>query len=211
MLTDRPDKPPLLVPEVPFLLTARWQDGPEDGYQVYIAAAEYPGAPPREYAIGESISSPVMLVERAELPITLQLIRDPDAGGWRFDYLGGPEYFTPPPPVSELAPNVAPTPMAPAQLSAQAEAMLRESIGIPPGSSIPEPAGPLPPEERSGEPYRFDPTPHMDLQTAEPAPPIPPPAPPGPEPTESPRLPAPVPPPGKPLGTYGDQTVPFAH
>jgi hypothetical protein len=64
-----------------------------------------------------------------------------------------------------------------------------------------------------GEPYTFDPSPHMDLGTAEPPSPIPPPAPPGPPPPPGAQTspPNPVPPPARPLGSVGDQSVPFAH
>jgi hypothetical protein len=92
--------------------------------------------------------------------------------------------------------------------------MLRESLGIPAGEPLPEPAGALPVAEQPEQPYRFDPTTHMDLSRAEPAPPLPPPAPPGPEPDPGAQL-GPqnvVPPPqARHPGAVGDASTPFAH
>jgi hypothetical protein len=77
------------------------------------------------------------------------------------------------------------------------ELQLREAVG----------------DQLDGEPYRFDPSDHMDLATAEPPAPIPPPAAPGPpvSPGAQTAPPNPVPLPSRPLGTFGDQSVPFAH
>jgi hypothetical protein len=81
-----------------------------------------------------------------------------------------------------------------------------------PAHQLSEAVGPELPTENP-EPYVFDPTDHMDLQTAEPAPPLPPPAPPGGPPPDGAQTapPNPVPPPGRPLGAYGDQSIPFQH
>jgi hypothetical protein len=79
---------------------------------------------------------------------------------------------------------------------------------------IPVPQGQLPPEERSEEPYRFDPARHMDLSMAEAAPALPPPAPVGPEPAPGAAVyagPALVPTQDKQHGAFGDASVPFAH
>ncbi len=92
--------------------------------------------------------------------------------------------------------------------------MLREAIGLPPDAPIPDPAGPLPPEQQPDEPYRFDPTRHMDLGVAEPAPPLPPPAPPGPPPPAGAQtfiVPPAPPPQTHDHGAFGDGSVPFAH
>lgn len=222
-LTDRP-RPSPLEPGSPFLLVAWWFP-PEtvEPSSLHIAISERPGIPPHEFVVHRPLADPIAEVERSELPIALQLVRKAPSGAWAFEYLGGPEHFAPPqaipaPAQPELYAPVfsdPPRPQTADELSAGAEAMLRESLGIPPGAPIPEPQGPLPPEERGSQPYRFDPRPHMDLNRAEAAPQLPPPAPPGPAPlpggqtfagpseAEVPRRP--------PLGSYGDQSVPFAH
>jgi hypothetical protein len=205
-LATPPQPPQLLASGLPFLLTAWWWTWDQTGAErrerpgVVIAAAEYPGAHSHEFAIGRPLCVPIEQVELYELPIALQLVRR--GSEWAFDYLGGPELFSSPAP---------PTLRTPEQIRGAEEAMLRESLGIPPDQPIPEPQGPLPAEDRPEQPYRFDPTPHMDLSTAEAPAPLPPPAPPGPPPAEQSRLPAPVPPPGKPLGAFGDASQPFAH
>jgi len=202
-LTTAPNTPNLLRPDAAFLLTAHWPAPPDS---LRIAASVHPGAYTHEYAIGGRLAEQVALVEHAELPIALVLRQRED--GWAFDYLGGPEWF------DAHSAHSPPVPRSAQELGEAEQAMLRQSLGIPDGAPLPEPQGPLPPAEQPSEPYRFDPTPHMDLQTADPAPELPPPAPPGPDPDPGaqtspvPRIP---PPKKKGLGAYGDQSVPFAH
>jgi hypothetical protein len=203
-LATPPDTPNLIRPDAPFLLTAFWA---WDGPGLKIAACVYPGAPLHEYLIRDHLAEQVARVDYGELPIVLTIRKRRD--GWAFDYLGGPEWFA-----SRLPSAEPPQLRTPAELSEGEEAMLRESLGIPPTAPIPQPQGPLPPSERPEEPFRFDPTPHMDLSTADAPAEIPPPAPPGPEPAPGaetspvPRIPPPV---KKGLGSFGDRSHPFPH
>jgi hypothetical protein len=182
-----------LIPGVPFALTAAWQT-PSGAWEI---AAEHGTGARHEYLVGGELAAQLEQIspEGSELPIMLQLGRG-DQGQWRFMYLGA-----------------AGRALAPEELNQGAQQQLRESLGIPATSPLPTPQGPLPPDERPAEPLRFDPTPHMDLSRAEPPVPLPAPAPPGPPPDPAAQTApsAPVPEPGRPLGSYGDKTVPFAH
>lgn len=93
-------------------------------------------------------------------------------GGWRLYWRGRME--------SGWSDSV---PKSVEELSDSAQLMLRDSLGIPDGEPVPIPAGELPTAERPAEPYRFDPSPHLDLSKAEVAPPLPPPVPIGPQPS----------------------------
>lgn len=227
-LTRVPPSPILPDPGQPFVVYALWIEGPE-GHAfltrpdlgapdhpdalVKMAIANVPGGPLVEVAVGGSLAEQIAQVYADELPLVLALhLAQVDGHGeWRFTMIGED-----PAEVWQIPADVQPQPPRPLsleELNAGAEEQLRESLGIPPGEPIPEPAGQLPPDEQSDEPYRFDPTRHMDLGKAEPAPPLPAPAAPGPAPLESAQtshVPE-LPPAGKPIGSYGDATVPFAH
>jgi hypothetical protein len=221
-----PPNPPPLLRDAPFLLTAWWWDYTAarwdwdrhletDPPYFHIAAAEYPGDWPHEYVLGAQLATPIAQVDLDELPIALALRFTPDRG-WHFEYLGGAEFFRPadvePPPAP-----VAPTPMSPDQLSGQAEAMLRQSLGLGADDPLPPPAGELPVAEQPEAPYRFDPHPHMDLTKAEPPPAFhgeapataPPAAPPPPDARTSPA--APVPEPAPPGPAPASNAEPFVH
>ncbi len=209
-LTAPPPRRRLPDPTVPFVLYAVWGDAK----RAEVAVSNIPGGALGEFAVGGRLAEQVSQVLPEELPIclTMQLAKvgpeGQERGEWVFEYLGSPdEVFAVP---AELQPN-PPRPQTVAELNSSAETMLRESLGIPEGEPIPEPAGPLPPEQRPEEPYRFDPTPHMDLTVAEAAPPLPEPAPPGPTPAPNGQTsPVPqIPPPARGLGSYGDKSIPF--
>lgn len=183
---------------------------------VCFSAANIPGGPLGEFAVSGSLAVPLSQVHPSELPIALSLrLGQVDGHGvWEFDYLGQSDAFAeiwrvPP----DVQPN-GPTPLTPDQLNAGAENMLREALGLPDDMPLPEPGGQLPPEEANEEPYRFDPTRHMDLTAADPPPPLPeptaaaPPPPPGAQEFFAPPIP---PPQSKNHGAFGDATVPFAH
>jgi hypothetical protein len=230
-LTDAPLTRLLPEPGQPFVVYAIWVEdtagrfhpprpelGPPnpDAAVVKFAAANLPGGPLGEFAVSGSLADPISRVYREELPIALSLrLGQVDGHGvWLFDFLGQSSDFAsiwriPP----EVQPN-APTSLLPEELNAGAEDQLRESLGLPPEAPIPEPAGQLPPDQAADEPYRFDPTPHLDLSSAEPAPALPEPKAPGPlPPSGAQHFFAPPLPEGqeKNHGAYGDASVPFAH
>lgn len=219
-----------LLPEPgqPFVVYAIWAEDhdPDDGLTVWapplesavvrFSAANLPGGPLGEFAVSGSLAEPLSQVDPAELPIALSLRLDEvdGHGVWRFDFLGQSDAFAD---IWRIPPDVQPSgpvPLTPDQLNQGAEDMLREALGLPDGAPIPEPGGKLQGEEINGEPYRFDPTRHMDLQSAEPPPPLPEPAAPGPPPPPgsqeffAPPIPTPQ---DKRHGAFGDATVPFAH
>ncbi len=212
-------------PGEPFVVYAIWGyqpglkevspwDVPEELDLIGFAAANLPGAALGEFAVMGSLAYPLSQVHPSELPIALSLRLDTENRVWRFDYLGSRESFGQIWQIPTDVQPVAPTPLTLEELNQGAEEMVRESLGLPPDVAIPEPEGQLPPEEASEEPYRFDPTRHMDLSMAEAAPPLPDPAAPGPDPASgaqqffAPPLPEPQ---GKRHGAYGDASVPFAH
>ncbi len=200
-LIDSPHPPQLLTPGGPFLLTAIVSR--TSG--VTIAASYHPGGQTYEFAIGGVLAEQVLEVDVEELPIALCV--NWGADGWGFDYLGGPEHFAEPP-----IGHTPPTPRSVEELHVAEQKMLRESLGIPADQPIPAPAGPLPPAEQPDPPESFDPTPHMDLSLTTGPDPVPTAAPPGPEPSEAGVPAPPLPPPARPLGSYGDRTeTPFAH
>lgn len=233
-LTAAPPTRLLPEPGQPFVVCAIWAEDhdPDEGTTVWappfeasdvrFSAANLPGGPLGEFAVGGALAEVLSQVEPAELPIAvtlrLALLEDvngrPVKGEWRFDYLGQSDAFSQIWQVpSEVQPN-GPEPLTLDQLNQGAEEMVRESLGIPPGEPIPEPGGQLPAEEANDEPYRFDPTRHMDLSMAAPAPALPPPAPEGaPPPPGAQQFFAPPLPPSqdKRHGAYGDESVPFAH
>ncbi len=203
-------------PGEPFVVYAVWhQDG-----AVRFAAANLPGAALGEFAVGGALAHTLGQVRPDELPIALSLRLatvqgwEGPIGEWRFDYLGSRESFGEVWQIPTDVQPVAPTPLTFEELNQGAEDMVRESLGLPPDAEIPQPGGELPPEEHSEEPYRFDPTRHMDLSMAEAAPALPPPAPPGPEPAPGAAVyagPALVPTQDKQHGAFGDASIPFAH
>jgi hypothetical protein len=224
-LTTVPPARLLPEPGQPFIIYAIW---PLDAYTVngrqglnqtwVLSAANLPGGPLAEFAVGGALAEVLAQVEPAELPIAVTLrLHVPTSGApseWRFDYLGQSDAFAQIWQVpSAVQPN-GPEPLTLEQLNQGAEEMVRESLGIPPGESIPEPGGQLPAEEANEEPYRFDPARHMDLSMAAPAPLLPPPAPEGaPPPVGAQEFFAPPLPVGqdKRHGAYGDESIPFAH
>jgi len=216
-------------PGEPFVVYAIWAEPGEAGYggdmlqyggALRFSAANLPGAALGEFAVSGALAVPLAQVRPDELPIALSLRlatvegREGPIGEWRFDYLGSRESFGQIWQIPTDVQPVAPTPLTLEQLNQGAEDMVRESLGLPPEVPIPTPEGQLPPEERSEEPYRFDPTRHMDLSMAEAAPALPPPAPPGPEPAPGAAVyagPALVPTQDKQHGAFGDASIPFAH
>jgi hypothetical protein len=214
----------------PFVLTAVWIEGPDGSVYmpvpergappppslVKIAAANLPGGPLGEFALAGELADAVAQVYPDELPIALSLrLGQLDGRGvWLFDYLGQSDRFSE---IWRIPPDVQPTgprPLTLAELNKGAEDQVREALGIPESEPIPEPAGQLDPTEAAEAPYRFDPTAHMDLDKAEPAPALPPPAAPGPDPTPGAETfaPPPLPPPQtRQHGAFGNESVPFAH
>ncbi|HEX3561828.1 MAG TPA: hypothetical protein VHU24_03230 [Solirubrobacterales bacterium] len=185
-----------------------------------FAAANLPGAALGEFAVSGSLAAPLSQVHPSELPIALALdlttVREGTDihGEWRFEFLGQSDEFGKIWQIPADVQPVAPTPLTFEQLNQGAEDMLRESLGLPPDVPIPVPQGALPPEEHPEEPYRFDPTRHMDLSMAEAPPPLPPPKEPGPEPAPGAAIyggPALQPTQDKQHGAFGDASVPFAH
>lgn len=213
-LTTPPLTRLLPPPGTPFVVYGTWVEETPGGLVVKISAANIPGGPLSEFSLGGKLADVMCQIEPHELPIALttRLAQVDGHAEWVFDYLGSDlaEVFSVP---AELQPS-PPRPQEPDELSTEAEAMLRESLGLREDEPIPEPKGPLEPHERGAEPPRFDPTKHMDLSTAEPAPPLPPPADPGPPPDPSAQT-APVPqippPPSRALGSHIDLSDPFAH
>jgi hypothetical protein len=198
-----------------FIVYALWVEPGDREDEIRIAIANVAGGELGEFAVGGSLARPLFEVGPAELPIVLamELAQLDGHGEWRFDFRGTDPNLLYAVEVGELQPE-APRPQSMAELNAGAERQLRESLGIPAGEPIPEPAGELPPSEQPEAPYRFDPTQHMDLGAAEQPAPLPPPAPPGPEPDPGAQTsPVPeVPPPAtRNPGAFGDQSVPFAH
>jgi hypothetical protein len=217
-LTAAPPRSKLPDLGVPFVVYALWheQHPGADELTRRIAIANVPGGPLYELAVAGSLAEPLTKVFPEELPIVLALAIDPDGPdgpSWCFEFQGTDPAAVFASQRNELQP-APPAPLGPEELNAGAETQLRESLGIPDGQPLPEPAGELTAAEASEEPYRFDPTRHMDLSAAEPAPPLPPPAPPGPPPEPGAQLGpqnTPPPPSTRDPGAYGDQTVPFAH
>lgn len=233
-LTDPPLQRRLPDPGTPFVVTAAWIETPagqcfptepkwgvpDQPNLVKIAAANLPGGPLGEFAVAGELAEKIAQVYADELPIALTLRLGRGSGGgegagvWVFDFLGQSDQFAQ---IWRIPPDVqpqGPTPLTPEELNQGAEDQLRESLGIPAGEPIPEPAGELPPDERPEQPYRFDPSAHMDLNMAEPAPPLPPPAAAGPPPgpgAETFHAP-PIPPSQqRQHGAFGSESVPFAH
>lgn len=210
-LTTPPTRRILPDPGVPFVVYACWGDGSR------IAIANVPGGPLGEFAIGGRLAQLMGQVAPSELPIVLTLRLEvvgqgsERRGEWTFDYLGGPEYFDSHGAAADIRSTVAPR--SASELNEAEREMLRDSLGVGPEDDLPEPAGPLPEGEQAEQPYRFDPTPHLDLSTAEAPPELPQPAQPGPEPAPNAQTaPVPhIPPPAKPLGAFGDASVPFRH
>lgn len=232
-LTQPPLQRMLPEPGQPFVVYAIWgrghggQDHPADTVSsqesICFAAANLPGGPLGEFAVSGSLARPLVSVYTDELPIALSLrlatILAPDGsvdrGEWVFDFLGQADRF---PDIWRIPPEVqpnAPTPLTPEELNQGAEDQIRESLGIPPDQPIPHPIGTLSPEEQAEEPYRFDPTPHLDLTKADPPLPLPP-----PQTTQHgaldlskaeapPAIPERVK--GDRHGGYGDRSIPFAH
>jgi hypothetical protein len=205
MSLTTPPKPRALVPGEPLTVVAVWQEGEDLGANGPMAmrmAVLDPLGIRAEYRVTGVPAEQLFTVNPAEdLPFFVSLAQE--NGRWTFSYQGQPADFRP----------ASPTPMSPEQLSAAAEAMLRESLGLAPGEPIPLPAGELPPAEQPEPPRNFDPTPHMDLGMAEAAPALPPPAPPGPEPAPGAQTaPVPqIPPPANPVHGGIDLGQPFAH
>jgi hypothetical protein len=185
-LTDRPTPPEFPAIGEGFTVTAAV---PSVGVPAaFLIAIELPGGARRELIIREYLAEQIATVEPDELPVILCLrAPDPPDLPWRFEYLGKPD------PAHQLA----------------------EAIGKAPDFP---PVAPTPDQEYEAEaledePYVFDPDPHMDLATALPPTELPSPAPPAPPPPADAMTapPNPVPAPQRPLGSYGDQSVPFAH
>lgn len=220
-LTATPPIRALPHPGEPFVVYAIWKDPDgRDLSRLRFAAANLPGAALGEFAVSGSLAAPLSQVRPDELPIALSLrlatTQGPEGphGEWVFDFLGQADAFAGIWRIPADVQPVAPTPLTLEQLNQGAEDMVRESLGLPPEVPIPEPRGVLPPDERSDEPYRFDPTRHMDLSMAEAPPELPPPAPAGPEPAPGAATyagPALVPTQDKQHGAFGDASVPFAH
>lgn len=224
-LTTAPLNRLLPEPGQPFVVYAIWNDSEGRFYSAgtaaagvtKFAAANLPGGPLGEFAVSGSLAAPLSQVDPTELPIALSLRLDLSEGRpptWMFDFLGQSDAFgeiwrIP----ADVQPN-SPVPLTPEQLNAGAEDMLREALGLPPDAPLPEPGGELSPAEQPDEPYRFDPTRHMDLSMAEAPPPLPEPKAAVLEPpSHLPEFFAPeIPPPqSKRHGAFGDATVPFAH
>jgi hypothetical protein len=219
-LTTAPTLHRLPDPGVPFVVYAIWLEPAGAENLQKMAISNIPGGPLFEFAVAGHLAKQLAEVYPDELPIVLSLrlaIVDADAGPrgeWTFDYLGQD-----PTPIfaaerAEMMPS-PPTPQTPDELREGEQRMLRESLGIPDADPIPEPAGELPADEQPEAPYRFDPTPHLDLTKAEAAPALPEPAPPGPPPAPGAQT-SPVPeiPPintTRHPGTHAPDAEPFAH
>lgn len=232
-LTTTPLVRALPEPGQPFVVYAIWvhneqfgidylrsdhPGGLDDDEVIRFSAANLPGAALGEFAVTGSLAVPLAQVRPDELPIALSLrLHIPTSGApsqWEFDYLGQRDSFGEIWQIPTDVQPLAPTPLTFDQLNQGAEDMIRESLGLPPDVAIPEPAGLLPAEEASEEPYRFDPTRHMDLSMADAAPPLPPPAAEGPPPAPGAAVyagPALQPTQDKQHGAFGDASVPFAH
>jgi hypothetical protein len=190
-LTARPLKgnlTGLFPPGTPFGVTAIWPLGEGRGFAVQsVGSAVKPGVPALasrgEFALAGHLAEQVATVEPEELPIVLCLLPPAEEEPWRFEYLGKPRVKV----VEQSRTFENPE---------EAVAWLGDGE-------------PVEPEQE--EPYRFDPTPHMDFATAPPPTPVPEPLPvrEGPPLPVSPLPPTPVPEPGPPLGSYGDRSIPF--
>lgn len=204
------------------LLPWGWRDIDDSIAEITkFSAANLPGAALGEFACSGSLAATLSQVHPSELPIALSLNlatvegREGPIGEWQFTYLGQRDAFPTIWQVPTAVQPVAPTPLTLAELNQGAEDQIRESLGIVADAPIPELAGPLPDSEQpSEEPYRFDPTAHMDLSMAEAAPALPDPVAPGPDPLPGASTyagPALVPTQDKIHGAVGDAAVPFAH